>query len=80
MRSLIDDRQQPPLLCVRAMNLVEIFGDDCGAGYRGPVLGRQDRRGAGGIEREIGFAPFPGALFHQPQIEAVFAEDQANEA
>ena len=33
-----------------------------------------------GIEREKRLAPFPGPLFHQAQIEAVFAEHQANEA
>ena len=33
-----------------------------------------------GIERQKGLAPFPDPLLHQPQIEAVFAEHQANEA
>ena len=49
-------------------------------GIGGTALGDQDRRGGRGIEREKRLAPFPGPLFHQPQVEAVFAEDQANEA
>ena len=49
-------------------------------GIGGITFGDQDRRGARGIEREKRLAPFPGPFFHQPQIEAVFAEHQANEA
>ena len=62
------------------MGLVEIFGDHAGAGNRRVALGDQHRRGAGRIERQKRVAPLPGALFHQPQIEAVFAERQADEA
>ena len=51
-----------------------------GAGYRRVALGHQDRRGAGRIEQQKCLAPLPAALFDQPQVEPVFAEDQANEA
>ena len=80
MRSAIDGRQQPPLAHLGAMGLVEIFGDDAGAGNRRQALGDQHRRGARGIERQKRLAPLPGPLLHQPQIEAVFAERQADEA
>ena len=49
-------------------------------GIGGIAFGDQDRRGARGIEHEKGLAPLPGPLFHQAQIEAVFAKGQANEA
>src|SRR5204862_7542858 len=74
------DRQQSPLVGGRSMHLVEIFGDDADAGNCGITFGDQDRRGTRRIEREEGFAPFPGPLFHQAQIKSVFAEDQADEA
>ena len=49
-------------------------------GIARPAFGDQHRRGAGGIERQKRLAPLPDPLFHQPQIEAVFAERQADEA
>src|SRR5204863_308839 len=51
-----------------------------GAGNGRHALGKQHRRRSGGIERQERLAPFPGPLLDQPQIEAVFAQDQANEA
>ena len=62
------------------MGFVEIFGDDCRAGNRRQAFGNQDRRGRRGIERQKRFAPFPDPFFDQPQIQAVFASDQADEA
>ncbi len=35
---------------------------------------------AAGLSTRNRFAPFPGPLFHQAQVEAVFAQHQANEA
>src|SRR6202161_2997238 len=62
------------------MALIEIFGDDSGAGNRRPAFGDQHRRGACRVERQKRLAPLPDPLFHQPQIEAVFAERQPDEA
>ena len=62
------------------MGLIEIFGDDAGAGNRRLAFRYQHRRGARGIEREKGLAPLPDPLFHQPHVEAVFAQRQPNEA
>src|SRR3954454_9544854 len=62
------------------MGLVEIFGDDAGAGDRRKPLGDQHRRGARRIEREKPLPPLPDALLHQPQIEAVLAEGKTDEA
>ena len=62
------------------MRLIDIFGDDGGAGNRRPAFVDQHRRGAGGIERQERLAPLPGPLLHQAQIEAVFAQHQADEA
>ena len=51
-----------------------------GARNRRLALLDQHRRGAGRIEHQEVLAPLPDALLDQPQIEAVFAEHQANEA
>ena len=47
---------------------------------RRKAVRHQHRRGARGIEQQKPFAPFPGTFFHQPQVEAMFAQHQANEA
>ena len=76
MRSpiVVGNSRRSPI--VRAMGLVEIFGDDAGAGNRRLAFRHQHRRGARGIERQKRLAPLPDPLFHQPQIEAVFAWDE----
>jgi hypothetical protein len=62
------------------MGLVDIFGNDSGAGDRGLAFVDQYRRRGRWIEREKAFPAFPGALFHQPQLETVFAQHQADES
>src|SRR5450759_2774004 len=62
------------------MALIKIFGDDAGTGNRGPAFRYQHRRGARGVQRKKCLAALPHPLFHQPQIKAVFAERQADEA
>jgi len=62
------------------VRFVEIFGDDPGARDRRKAFGHQDRRGGRGIEQEKPFTPLPGPLLHQAQVEAVFAQREANEA
>jgi hypothetical protein len=73
-------RQQPPFARLQTMRLVEIFGNDPGARNRREALRDQHRRRRRGVKREKCFAPFPDPFLDQPQIEAVFAKDQANEA
>ncbi len=73
-------RQQSPFARLQAVRLVEIFGDDPGARNRRKSVSHQDRRGARRIEHEKPFAPLPGPFFHKAQVEAVFAQHQANEA
>ncbi len=80
MRSADGHRHQPAVAHLRAVDLVDIFGDHGRAGNRELVFGDQDRRGPGRIKREKAFAPLPGALLHQLQIEAVFAEHEPDEA
>src|SRR5216684_566764 len=63
-----------------AVGFIEVLGDDSGAGNRQLALCYQHRRGGRGIERQKRLAPLPGPLFHQPQIEAVFSQRQADEA
>src|SRR3954467_14320450 len=62
------------------MGLVEVFGDHAGTGDGRKARRRQHRRGARRIEREKRLAPLPDALLHQPQIEAVLTEGEADEA
>src|SRR3979490_747625 len=62
------------------MGLIEIFSDDSGAGNRRPAFRYQHRRGARGVQCKKCLATFPGALVHQPRIEAVFAQREADEA
>jgi len=49
-------------------------------GDGGKARGGQHRRGARRIERQKRLAPLPGALLHQPQVEAVLAEGKPDEA
>jgi hypothetical protein len=44
------------------------------------IAGRPSEISTGGIQSQEFLAPLPDPLFHQPQIEAVFAHGQANEA
>src|SRR6185312_290700 len=46
---------------------------------RRKAVRHQNRRGAGGIEQEKTLASFPGTLFRQAQVDAVFAQRQPNE-
>src|ERR1700726_4322952 len=62
------------------MALIEILGDDCRARNGRPAFGDQYRRGARGVQCEKRLAPLPDPLFHQTQIQTVFAERQANKA
>src|ERR1700712_4833964 len=62
------------------MGLVEIFGDHARARDGRKAGSRQHRRGARRIERQKRLAPLPDALLDQPQIEAVLAEGEADEA
>ena len=73
-------RQQPALAGFGAARLVEIFGDDRGAGHRRTAFLDQHRRGAFRIEREEFLAPLPHALLDQARRDAVLAERQAHEA
>src|ERR1700732_1718700 len=73
-------RQQPALGHGGALGLIEIFGDDAGARDCRLPFGDQHRRRARWVQREKRLAPFPGPLFHQTQVQTVFAENEANKA
>src|ERR1700678_1219928 len=73
-------RHQPALGHPGAERLVDIFGNDAGARNDAIAFVDQYRRGAGGIEGEKGFTPFPGPFFDQAQISAELAEHEADEA
>src|SRR6476620_4821538 len=62
------------------MGFIKVFGDDPGAGNRRLALGDQHRRGGLRIEREKRLAPLPDPLLYQPEVEAVLAQRQADEA
>src|SRR6266851_5158765 len=72
-----------PRLCrvvLDPWHVAQIIGDDSGAGNRRLAFRYQYRRGAGRVQRKKRLTALPGPLFGQPQIEAVFAERQADEA
>src|SRR5258708_24621901 len=62
------------------MGFIEVVGDDAGRGTRRLARGDQHRRGGRGIERQKLLAPLPDPLLHQPEIEAVLTQRQADEA
>src|ERR1700738_492613 len=62
------------------MGFVDIFADQASPGYCRQALGDQHRRGSCRVQGEKGLPPLPCALLHQPQIEAVFADDETDES
>src|SRR5262249_32329610 len=60
--------------------LIEIFGDDRGAGNRGVAFLHKHRRGARRVENEEFLAPLPHPLLDRARGQAVLAERQPHEA
>jgi hypothetical protein len=73
-------RQEPPLAEPAAAGLVEVFGDDGGAGDEEPLPVHEHRRGAGRIDgQELG-APLPRPLLAQLRLDAALGEGEPREA
>src|SRR4029450_7099636 len=72
-------RQEAPVAELAAAGLIQIFGDDGGAGNGRLAFLHQHRRRTGRVEREKFLPPLPYRLLHQARRQPVLAQRQSGE-